>query len=493
MNLARKTTSGFFWTASNQFSLQLINFVVLIVLSRVLAPEAFGLIAMLQIFVAIGTSLLDGGMTSSLIRTSNADNNDYSTVFFINVASSLVIYAIIFLCAPLIAGFFNQPMLSSLTRVYALTFIIQALVGVQTTRLVKEMNFKLQLFMQLPATVIGAVAGILFAYHGYGVWSLVYMNLIKTFIFMIQHWFFTNWRPAFVLDKVKLKHHFSFGYKLTLIGMLNTVYLNIYNLIIGKFFSPVQVGFFNQANTFSLLPVDMFSTALDKVTYPVFANIQSNDTQLRSVYKRIMQQVIYWTVPLIMFLVVVAEPLFRIVLTDKWLPAVPYFQVLCIYAIMHPLQVYNINILKVKGRSDLMLKLELVKKIVGIIGALTIGFFGIYPLLWFKVFYAFFLFYMNTRFSGNMIGYGMKQQVKDIYPMFLMGGAVLVCCWGFDYFFMQAFQVNDWVRVIADGALFFVLYLATSYFTRVSALVDFTEVILRHKKIATLLTRANKI
>lgn len=492
MSLARKTTSGFFWTAGNQFGLQLINFLVLVVLSRVLTPEAFGLVAMLQVFVAIGTSLIDGGMTSSLIRTTNADQKDYSTVFFINLASSVLIYAILFFCAPLIARFYEQPMLSSLVRVYGLSFIIQALVAVQTTRLVKAMNFRLQLLMQMPATIIGAVAGIIFAFQGHGVWSLVYMNLIKTFAFMIQHWMFTNWRPSLLIDRKKLRHHFSFGYKLTLIGLLNTVYLNIYNLLIGKFFTPVQVGYYNQANTFSLLPVDMFSTALDKVTYPVFANIQSDDSRLRAVYRRIMQQVVYWTVPLTMFMIVAAEPLIRIVLTEQWLPAVPYFQILCIYAMMHPLQVYNINILKVKGRSDLMLKLELIKKIVGIAGAFAIGFWGLEPLLWFKAGYAFFLFYMNTRFSGRMIGYGMRDQLRDIYPMFSLGLLIFLCCWGFDQWVLRPAGVNDWVLVIADGLLFFILYMTASYFTRVSALTDFTEVILKHKKISTLLTGSGK-
>jgi len=492
MSLAGKTASGFFWTLSNQFSIQVINFIVLIILSRVLTPESFGLVAMLQIFLGIGISLLDSGMTSSLIRTPDADQKDYSSVFFINLFISCLIYVIVFFCAPLIASFYQQPILTSLVRVLTLVFIIQALVGVQTTRLTKEMNFRLQLYMQLPATIIGSATGVVLAYAGYGVWSLVYMNLVRAFFFMIQHWLRTDWRPSFVLDWTRLKHHFSFGYKLTLIGILNSLYTNMYSIIIGKFFSPLQVGFYNQANTFSLLPVDMISTSLDKVTYPAFAKIQSDNQRLKIVYKKVMQQVVYWTVPLMMLLIIVAEPLIRSVLTEKWLPAVPYFQILCIYGMMHPLQLYNINILKIKGRSDLMLKLEIIKKITGIAGVIGVIFWGIYPLLWFKVGYGVFLFYMNTRFSGKMIGYGMKEQLKDIYPFFLIGLLVSLLCWSFDYFLLSEVYVYDWLRIIIDSFLFFSIYLVIGRLRKIAALSDFTEIVLKNKRISDLLAKYNR-
>src|SRR5690606_36337105 len=207
MSLKKKAISGILWTLGQQIGVQGINFVVQIIMARLLMPEAFGLIAMIQIFIAIGSTLMDSGMTSSLIRTKNPDQADYSTVFFINLFSSIIIYFILFFSAPFIALFFDQPLLILIIRVYTLSFIVQALVGVQTTRLTKEMNFKLQMYMQIPSSICGGIAGVILAYKGYGVWSLVWMQLITTTIFMVQHWLRLKWRPSLIIDRQKMKHH----------------------------------------------------------------------------------------------------------------------------------------------------------------------------------------------------------------------------------------------------------------------------------------------
>lgn len=475
MSLQRKTTTGFFWVIGHQVSVQAINFIVLIILARVLVPADFGIIAMLQIFISIGMVLLDGGMASSLIRTINISNKDYSTVFYLNMIFSVFLYLVLYFTAPLIAHFFNQPPLVGIVRVYGIIFILQALVSVQNTKLTKEMNFKLQLYMQLPATIIGAVAGIWFANNGYGAWSLVYMNLIRTTVFMAQHWIFTDWKPVFIIDKELLRKHFNFGYKLSIVGIINTIYNNIYDIIIGKMFTPIILGFYNQANTLSIFPVQLISGAVDKVTYPAFAQIQNENEKLKVVYRKVMQQIIFWISPLMMLLIITATPLFKIVLTDKWLPAVPYFQILCIYAIMYPLQVYNINILNVKGRSDLLLKIELVKKLVGIAGTLTAAYFGIFPLLWFKVFYGLFLFYMNTFYSGKLIGYSMSEQVKDISPIIAKSLLVMIATWGFDYLISQNFETHPLVRILMNSTVFALLYFSIAYYGKSTALVDFLD------------------
>ena len=477
MSLQQKTTAGFFWTVGQQISVQAINFAVLIILARVLSPFDFGLIAMLQIFIAIGMVLMDSGMTSSLIRTKNISNRDYSTVFYLNLAISAVIYLVIFLSAPLIASFFHQPALTNITRVYALSFVIQALVSVQNTRLTRDMNFRLQMFLQLPATIIGGISGIWFALHGYGAWSLVYMNLIRTFVFMLQHWIFTDWRPIAVFDRQLFKQHFKFGYKLTLIGIINTLYNNIYDIIIGRVFAPLMLGFYNQANTLSLFPVQLISGALDKVTYPAFAQIQDEDARLRVVYARVMQQVIFWIAPMMLLLMICAEPLFRVVLTDKWLPAVPYFQILCIYAIMYPLQVYNINILNVKGRSDLLLRIEIIKKITGIAGTIICGIIGIYPLLWFKVGYGFFLFYMNTFYSGRLINYSMRAQLNDILPIIAKAIIVFGIVMSLDFAFWSARYYNDISRMGLNMVCFGIVYFLLAKITKTPALTDFWLII----------------
>ena len=479
MSLRKKTVSGLFWTFTQQFSVQLINFAIQIILARILLPAEFGLIGMIAIFVSVGNSLMDSGMTSSLIRTPNASQKDFSTVFWINLLASISIYITLFLCAPLIADFYKQPVLTLIIRVYTLAFIIRAFVGVQSTILTKEMNFKLQMSMQIPSVIVGGLAGVILAYRGFGVWSLVWMNLIQSFLFSIQHWIRAKWHPVFIIDKERLWFHLKFGYKLTMSGLLNTVFSNIYNIIIGKFFSATQLGYYTRAQTLQMFPVTNIATALNKVTYPMFASIQHDNAKLKTAYKKLMQQVIFWIAPLMVYLSIVAEPLFRFVLTDKWLPAVPYFQILCFSGILYPLHAYNLNILNVKGRSDLFFKLEIYKKIfisIGIGGAL---YFGIYGLLIFQLISSLFAFGVNTSYSGKMIDYPAKEQVKDILPLIGIAFAVGALLFFLNKFVIVPFHLHDLISIITVGILYWILYLVINWRLRISAVTDFRQLILK--------------
>ena len=480
MSLKQQTISGVLWTFSQQFGVQLINFAAQIILARVLLPSEFGLIAMLSVFISVGNSLMDSGLTASLIRTPDVDQRDYSTVFFINMIGSVVIYFILFFCAPLISSFYHQDILTSVIRVYTLTFIIQAFMAVQTTRLTKNMNFKVQMTMQIPSVLIGGCVGVAMAYMHYGVWSLVWMNLTNSFLFAIQHWFRSGWYPDLLIDWNRLKYHFKFGYKLTISGILNSVFTNIYNLTIGKYFSASQLGYYNRADTLQNFPVQNISTALTKVTYPMFASIQHDKIKLKHVYKKLMQQVILWVTPLMIFLAIVAEPLFRFVLTEKWLPSVPYFQILCISGMLYPLQLYNLNILNVLGRSDLFMRLEIIKKILiaaGIIFALR---FGIYGLLIFQVIFSFVAFYINSFYSGRMIDYSIKEQLKDIMPLFALSAGVGAIVWGLDDFLRNRLHVNDIVRISSSGIAYFTIYMGICNFIKMPAFMDFKQIIFKN-------------
>ncbi|MCO5240647.1 MAG: lipopolysaccharide biosynthesis protein [Chitinophagaceae bacterium] len=479
MSLLKKTISGLFWTFTQQFSVQFINFTIQIILARILLPAEFGLIGMIAIFISVGNSLMDSGMTSSLIRTSNASQKDFSTVFWINLFASISIYIITFICAPLIANFYKQPILTLIIRIYTLSFIIRAFVGVQTTILTKEMNFKLQMSMQIPSVIVGGVIGIVMAYRGFGVWSLVWMNLTQSFLFSTQHWIRTKWYPAFIVDRERLWFHLKFGYKLTMSGLLNTIYDNIYNIIIGKFFSATQLGYYTRAQTLQMFPVTNIATALNKVTYPMFAAIQHDDARLKIAYKKLMQQVIFWIAPLMVYLAIVAEPLFRFVLTDKWLPAVPYFQLLCFSGILYPLHTYNLNILNVKGRSDLFLKLEIYKKIfisIGIMGAL---YFGIYGLLIFQLISSLFAFAVNTSYSGKMINYPVKEQIKDILPFIGIAFTVGALLFSLNKFIIVPLHPHDLIIIIMIGIIFWAVYLSINWKLKVPAINDFRHLILK--------------
>lgn len=466
------------WTFSQQFSTQGISFIISIFLARLLLPSEFGLLGMVSVFIAIGTSLMDSGMSSSLIRSTNPQQDDYSTVFFFNLATSVVIYIVIFFTAPFIADFFKQPVLKNIVRLYCLSFIITASFAVQQTRLTKVMDFKTQMIIAIPSLLISGVLGIFLAYFGFGVWSLVYMGLCQTLLNSIQYWLRTKWTPSFVFKRDKFREHFSFGYKLTLSGLLESIFNNIYQIIIGRFFSPSQVGFFTRADSLKQLPVSNISAALNKVTYPLFASINSEDRRLKRVYKQIMQMVLFIIAPTLIFMGILAEPIFRFLFTEKWLPAVPYFQILCLTGILYPIHAYNLNILKVKGRSDLYLKLEIYKKILIVISIIIGINFGIIGLLWAQVVISIFAFFINTYYTGKYLGYSAWDQSKDLLPILCLATCAGFFVYLLDVYFIKQ-HVIDIFRIFVGPIVGFLIYASLAWKMKFNSIKDIQTIILK--------------
>jgi O-antigen/teichoic acid export membrane protein len=464
------------WTFGQQFGSQVIGFIVSVILARILLPKDFGLIGMISIFIGIGTSLVNSGLTQSLIRTLEPDQEDYSTVFFFNLIGSIIIYWMLFFAAPLIAAFFSQRILINIIRIYCLTFIISAFSEVQLTRLTKEMNFKLQMTIAIPSLIGSGALGMFLAYKGYGVWSLVWMGVCQSFLSTVQLWCRTAWVPSFVFNIAKFRYHFKFGYKLTLSGLLDTIFTNIYQIIIGRFFVPAQVGFYTRADSLKQLPVSNISVALNKISYPIFASIQNDNIRLKNGYKQIMQMVIFVVAPVLVIMGVLAEPLFRFLFTDKWLPAVPYFQILCLTGILYPLHAYNLNILNVKGRSDLFLKLEIIKKILLAIVILVSINFGILGLIWGQVIASVLAFFINTHYSGRFLKYNAWQQIKDILPLVMLAFGAGFCVWLLDY---GLNNLSDIVRLIVGGFIGLVIYLGFSFVFKIESIRMFKKIILR--------------
>ncbi len=419
-SLRKAAISGVFWTFTQQFSVQFISFGVQIILARLLMPEMFGLIAMINVFISIGQLLMDGGMTTSLIRTKEPNQLDYSTVFSANLLVSIVIYILVFFGAPFIGKFYGQPILTDLVRVFALTFVINSFVAVHVAKLTKEMNFKKQMTIQIPSTIIGGITGLTLAYLGFGVWSLVWLNLAQVLALSIQYWFFSGWRPGFKIDKNRWKYHFNFGYKMTLSGLLDRIYNNVYNIVIGKFYAPAQLGFFTQAENMRLFPVGQIDSVIGKVTYPLFANINT-DMELKNAYKKTMKLVLSIVIPMMIILIIVAHDFFFLLFGEKWLPAVPYFQILAIASIVRPISNYNLNILKVKGRSDLFLKVEVIKKILGIIAIAIALPFGIMAMVISLTAVSYLFVLVNMKASGRLIDYTVFEQIIDVSKLFILG------------------------------------------------------------------------
>lgn len=423
MSLKKQAVSGIKWNFLQQFSVHIVNFGVQVVLARLLMPEMFGLIAMIVVFISIGQVLMDGGMTSSLIRTNEPNQADYSTVFFTNLLMSIAVYGLVYVLAPFIAAFYHQDSLTEIVRVFSLTFVIRALVAVHIAKLTKEMNFKLQMKLQIPSTIIAGIVGISMAYLGYGVWSLVWLNLAQAIVFSIQNWIFISWRPSLIFDWNKFKYHFLFGYKLTLASLIDVIYNDAYRIIIGKFFSPSSVGYFHHAETMRLFPVQQISSVLGKVTYPLFSNID-NDKVLKAAYRTTMKLVFLMAIPTMLSLVLVAEEGFRFLFGSKWLPAVQYFQVLAFASIVRPASAYNLNILKVKGRSDILLKVEIIKKTLGVLLIIISLPFQVIGLVYSLTIFSIISFLINMHYSGRLIGYSIQEQIKDIIPLITLGGVV---------------------------------------------------------------------
>jgi O-antigen/teichoic acid export membrane protein len=465
------------WTFGQQFGTQAIGFIVSVVLTRLLDPAEFGLIGMISIFIGIGTSLINSGLTQSLIRTINPDQEDYSTVFFFNLAGSILIYFIIFFLAPLIADFFDQSILINIVRIYCLTFIINAFSEVQLTRLTKEMDFKLQMTIAIPSLIVSGFVGIFLAIHEYGVWSLVWMAVCQSILNTLQLWFRTGWFPNLSFNMRKFKYHFKFGYKLTLSGLLDTTFNNLYQLIIGRFFVPAQVGFYTRADSLKQLPVSNISVALNKISYPLFASIQEDNFKLRRGYKQIMEMVVFVIAPLLVLMGVLATPLFRLLFTEKWLPAVPYFQILCLSGILYPLHSYNLNILNVKGRSDLFLKLEVIKKsLIAIIIIVSLR-YGVIGLIWGQLVTSFLAFFINSYYSGKFINYSSWQQISDILPLILIAFIAGIIVYLVVLYLIS--YCTDLDKLIIGGVVGAGIYITLTAIFKKETFLDFKKVILR--------------
>ncbi len=474
MSLKKQIFSGLIWTFIDTFFLRGISFLATIILARLLGPSDFGIIGMIAVFIAIGTSLVDSGLSASIIRAPNADTTDFSTVFYLNLGTSFLIYIILFFLAPFIADFYNQEILISLIRFYCITFIISAFSSVQLAILDKEMQFRKMMLCNIPGIVIGVVTGIVLGYFGYGVWSIVIMYLTTQFIQSIVLWVFTDWKPSLVFSIPKMKYHYGFGYKLMLSGLINTIFKNINNVLIGKFFSAQYLGFYERARTFNEYPVSALTGIIGKVSYPMFSKIQDDKDKISVVYKQLLQLTIFVITPIMFSVAAISKPLFLLVLGVKWLPAVPFFKILSIASIFYPIHAFNIDILKVFGRSDLFLKIEIINKIVFAL-SIIIGFqFGIYGLVWASVFSSLSTLVVNFYCSKGIISYNITLQFIDMLPVFFISSVVYFSMINLIYF-LGSYSLG--IQIVTSIFVGFFIYFIISYLIKSKSLMLVIELI----------------
>jgi O-antigen/teichoic acid export membrane protein len=416
MSLKKQTLTGLFWSFGNTIVIKGLFFIATIILARLLGPSEFGLMGMIAVFISIGASLVDSGMASSLIRTQNANDEDFSTVFYLNIAFSFVLYLVFFFLAPLIAAFYNQFVLIDLIRLYCLSFIITSFSSIQLTLLNKEMKFRKIMLYNMPGNIIGIIVGIVLGIKGYGVYSIVWMYLTTQLSLSIFLWAFSKWKPKKIFSVEKMKYHLSFGYKLTLSSLLDIIFKNSYNVLIGKFFPIKTLGYFERAQALNEYPVAVLTGVMSSVSYPMLSKLQDQKEKITEVYKKLLKVSFFVIAPMMLGVAIIANPLFLLILGQEWIKAVPYFQILCLGSMFYPIHVFNINVLKVFGRSDLFLKIEIIKKIVITISLIIAFQFGIMGLVWSTVFVSIVALFINTYYTKGLIYYTAKDQIFDMIP-----------------------------------------------------------------------------
>ena len=429
LGLKEKTIKGVSWSIIDNLANAGITFLIGIILARILSPAEFGLIGMITIFIAVSNSIVDSGFSSALIRKAKPKDIDFNTVFYFNLCLGIGLYLILFFFAPTISRFFKEPILISILRVMGVILIINAFGIVQRSLLVKEVDFKTQTKISLIASIISGFVGISMALNGFGVWSLVGQQISRQLLNSIFLWLFNTWRPALEFSKESFHELFGFGLKLLIADIINTIYNNIYFLIIGKFYSAAQLGQYTRADQFNSIFSSNLANVVQRVSYPVLCSIQDDDERLKSTYQSVIKTTMLVVFASMLSLAAVAKPLILILIGEKWLPAVVYLQIICFAGMLLPLNAINLNMLMVKGRSDLLLRLEFIKKTIAVIPICLGIFYGIEFMLWGSVFLSFASYLLNSYYSARLINYSTWTQIKDIFPSFLVSIFVATAMW----------------------------------------------------------------
>lgn len=419
-SLKIKTISGLLWSFIDHFAQLGLTFFIGVILARLLTPSEFGLIGMVMIFVGLSQSLVDSGFTQALIRKKNCTQADYSTVFYFNLLMGSVLYLLLFFCAPSISLFFEEPKLTLIVRVISFGILINAFSIVQRAILTKELNFKLQTKLSIISTLISSIIALVMAYNEYGVWSLVYKSLLGFLFTSLFLWIWNKWKPSLVFSLNSFKEMFSFGYKLMLSGLIDGLYRNVYLIVIGKYFSAADLGFYTRAEQFNNLPSQNITGVIQRVSYPVLTKIQDDLPRLKSTFQKIIKSTMLLTFTSMIILAATAKPLILTLIGEKWMPSVIYLQLLSFIGMQIPLHAINLNMLQVIGRSDLFLKLEIVKKILAIPVILVGIAFGIKIMIVAMIIHATICFFLNSYYSGKKINYSCWEQLKDIFPSFVL-------------------------------------------------------------------------
>lgn len=416
--LKDKTVKGVGWSAADNIISYAVSFVVSIVLARLLSPDDYGLIGLIGIFTAISATITTAGFGNALIRKKSPTEEDYNTVFIFNLVMSIVLYLTLFFCAPAISRFFGREELIALTRVSSLSIIIGALALTQRVQLTKRIDFKTQMKITLMASISSGVIGIVMAALGFGVWALVGQHLSSSLIGMVGLWVFNKWIPKLSFSKKSFKELFGYSWKILLSRLLDTTWKELYQVVVGKFYSPATLGQYTRAKGFALLFSQNLTEVVQRVTFPVLSEIQDDKDRMIAAYRRMIKVTMFVTAISMFAVGAVAEPLIYCLIGAKWHEAATYLPFICVSMSLYPLHAINLNMLQVQGRSDIFLILEIIKKIIGIAPLAVCVFVGIRWMLIVNIFTGIICFFLNSYYTGKSLGYTSWMQLKDIAPSY---------------------------------------------------------------------------
>lgn len=461
---AHKTVTNFIWRFAERSGAQLVTFIVSIVLARILAPEDYGQVALITVFTTIMQVFVDSGLGTALIQKKDADDLDFSSVFYFNFVVCLILYAGMFVAAPIIAEFYNDSSLTPIVRVVSLTIVISGIKGIQQSYVSRNMLFKRFFYATLGGTIFSAFLGIALAYAGAGVWAIVAQQLSNTAIDTLILWITVKWRPKKMFSWNRLKSLLAFGWKMLASSILDTLYNNIRSLVIGKMYSSSDLAYYDQGKKFPNVIVTNINTSIDSVLLPSMASEQDDKKRVKSMTRRAIKTSTYIMAPLMMGLAFCAEAIVGLVLTDKWLPCVPFLRIFCITYMFYPIHTANLNAIKAMGRSDLFLKLEIAKKCVGMILLLSTMWFGVMAMAYSLLFSTLASMIINSWPNKTLLGYSFREQMIDIFP-----GILLALIMGVAISLMRFLILPDIVTLVIQILVGATIYIGLSAIFKVES------------------------
>lgn len=453
ISLKDKAVNGFKWSLIDNVANSGITFLVGLVLARLLSPVEFGILAIVIIFINLSNTIVDGGFTTALIRKNDATDDDYNTVFYSNIVLSLLLMLILIASSSWIANFFEQPILADVLPVMSVIVMINAVAIIQRTLLIKAIDFKTQAYISLIASLLSGIVGIWLAFAGYGVWSLVWQQLSRQTLLTILLWSVAKWQPSLRFSLSSFRDLFGFGSKLLIANIISSLYRNAFLVVIGKVYSASDLGQYNRADQFNNIFTLNLTQIIQKVNLPLLSKIQDDAERLQFSFRK---AIIYSS--LVSFfgvfaLAAMAKPIVAILVGEQWLPSVYYLQIMCCYGAIYPIQNINVDMLSVMKRSDLYLRLEIIKKIL-FIGVILVGcFYALHYMLWAAVVYYYIEFFINSYYSHQLVGYGTRSQIRDLLPSFIICFIVALFVWS-----ISLFNIEYWIMLLCQVVLYFVFH-----------------------------------